>query len=135
MGGCCEGREIIDNKIDKANSVKELSLIFSERKNKFEKEKKEIELFLNDPNVEVENIDVKEIDPSILKKRINYLTNLDDAFNRVIEILEKNTNLPLNETKSYCHNIISKYYFIYDPNKELDSDMVKFEQFVSTYNN
>ncbi len=135
MGGCCEGREIIDNEIDKANSLKELSLIFSERKNKFEKEKKEIELFLNDPNVEVENIDVKEIDPSILKKRINYLTNLDDAFNKVIEILEKNTNLPLNETKSYCHNIISKYYFIYDPNKELDSDMEKFEQFVSTYNN
>ena len=135
MGGCCGGREIIDNEIDKANSLKELSLIFSERKNKFEKEKKEIELFLNDPNVEVENIDVKEIDPSILKKRINYLTNLDDAFNRVIEILEKNTNLPLNETKSHCHNIISKYYFIYDPNKELDSDMEKFEQFVSTYNN
>ena len=135
MGGCCEGREIIDNEIDKANSLKELSLIFSERKNKFEKEKKEIELFLNDPNVEVENIDVKEIDPSILKKRINYLSNLEVAFNRVVEILDNNTNLPLNETKSYCHNIISKYYFIYDPNKELDSDMEKFEQFVSTYNN
>ena len=135
MGGCCGGREVIDNEIEKANSLKELSLLFSERKKNFEKEKNQIELYLNDPNLEVENIDVKEIDPSILKKRINYLSNLEVAFNRVVAILDNNTNLPLNETKSYCHNIISKYYFIYDPNKELESDMEKFEKFVSSYNN
>ena len=134
MGGCCGGREVIDNEIDKASSLKELSKIFLERKNYLDKEKKEIELFLENPNAEVENIDVREIEPSILKKRIYYLNNLEDAFNRVIEILDNNINLPLNETKSYCQNIISKYYFIYDPNKELDSDIEKFEHFVSTYN-
>ena len=72
MGGCCGGREVIDNEIDKASSLKELSKIFLERKNYLDKEKKEIELFLENPNAEVENIDVREIEPSILKKRIYY---------------------------------------------------------------
>ena len=44
MGGCCGGREVIDNEIDKASSLKELSKIFLERKNYLDKEKKKKKL-------------------------------------------------------------------------------------------
>ena len=134
MGGCC-GRNFTDEEIDKSKSLKELAEIFQKRKDTFPTEGNQIKAYLEDPNTEVENIDVKGIEPSILEKRIDYLKDLEGAYTKVAETLESNPNLPLDEAKSHCTDIVSRYFQTYDPNKELDSDMEKFEEFVEKYQN
>jgi hypothetical protein len=129
MGGCC-GRNFSDEEIDKATSLKELAEILTKRKETFPSEGDQIAAYLQDPNSEVENIDVKGIEPSILEKRIDYLKDLEGAYTKVAETLLNNPNLPLDECKSHCTDIVSRYFQTYDPNKELDSDMEKFDQFV-----
>ena len=129
MGGCCSV-EIKDEEINKANDINDLINIFKERRNKLPEEKKQIIEHINDQTKEIKSFDVNGIDKEILKKRILYLDDLDEAFSFIIEILQNNSNLPLKDTKNYCENIASDYFLIYDPNEELKKDIEKMEEFV-----
>ena len=133
MGGCCSV-EIKDEEINKANDINDLINIFKERRNKLPEEKKQIIEHINDQTIEIKSFDVNGIDKEILKKRILYLDDLDEAFSFIIEILQNNTNLPLKDTKSYCEKIASHYFLIYDPNGELKKDVEKMEEFVHETN-
>ncbi len=133
MGGCCSV-EIKDEEINKANDINDLINIFKERRNKLPEEKKQIIEHINDQTKEIKSFDVNGIDKEILKKRILYLDDLDEAFSFIIEILQNNTNLPLKDTKSYCEKIASHYFLIYDPNGELKKDVEKMEEFVHETN-
>ena len=132
MGGCC-GRAYNDEEIDKASSLKELAEILLKRKEGFATEGNQIGEYLKDPNVEVDTIDVKGIEPDILEKRISYLRDLEGAYTKVAETLLKNNQLPLDEAKTHCTDICSRYLQTYDPNKDLDADMEKFDLFVEKY--
>jgi hypothetical protein len=128
MGGCCVG-ETKDEEINKANDISDIINIFKERKNKLPEEKKQIIEHLQDQTKEIKSFDVNGIDKEILKKRILFLDDLEEAYSFIIDILQNNTNLPLKETKSYCENIAAHYFLIYDPNGELQKDVEKLEEF------
>ena len=132
MGICC-GEGIKDQEILNATSINELIDILNDRKEKFPQEKKEIQDYINDPSKEIDSINVSGIDNEILKQRVPYLNELENAYNIIIEHLSSNPDLPLKETKEECDNITSLYNLTYDPNKELDMQMQKFENFVNKY--
>ena len=132
MGICC-GEGIKDQEILNASSINELIEILNERKEKFPQEKKQLQDYINDPSKEVDSINVSGIDNEILKQRVPYLNDLENAYNIIIEHLSSNPDLPLKETKEECDNITSLYNLTYDPNKELDMQMQKFENFVNKY--
>ncbi len=129
MGVCC-GEGIKDPEILNATNINELIEILNERKEKFPQEKKQIQDYINDPTKEVDSINVSGIDNEILKQRVPYLNDLENAYNIIIENLSSNPELPLKETKQKCDNVTSLYYLTYDPNKELDMQMQKFEDFI-----
>ena len=128
--GCCCGTEKKDKEINKANDINDLINIFKERKEKLLEEKKQIKEYIEGSTKEITFFKVNGIDKEILKKRIFYLDELDEAFSFIIEILQNNSNLPLKDTKNYCENIASDYFLIYDPNEELKKDIEKMEEFV-----
>jgi hypothetical protein len=132
MGVCC-GEGIKDPEILNATNINELIEILNERKEKFPQEKKQIQDYINDPTKEVDSINVSGIDNEILKQRVPYLNDLENAYNIIIEYLSSNPDLPLKETKEECDNITSLYNLTYDPNKELDMQMQKFENFINKY--
>ena len=132
MGICC-GEGIKDQEILNASSINELIEILNERKEKFPQEKKQLQDYINDPSKEVDSINVSGIDNEILKQRVPYLNDLENAYNIIIEYLSSNPDLPLKETKEECDNITSLYNLTYDPNKELDMQMQKFENFINKY--
>ena len=128
--GCCWETEKKDEEINKANDINDLINIFKERKEKLQEEKKQIKEYIEGSTKEITFFKANGIDKEILKKRIFYLDELDEAFSFIIEILQNNSNLPLKDTKNYCENIASDYFLIYDPNEELKKDIEKMEEFV-----
>ena len=134
MGGCCSGG-IQDQEIKEANNLTEIIQIFKIRKEKLPEERDQIQAHLEDPKKEVKVINIQGIDPEILKKRIPFLEDLEETYENVINLLTKNPKLPLNDMKSYCSNITSKYYLTYDPNKEVETEMNKLKTFVDQWQN
>ena len=129
MGGCC-GRAFTDQEIDDAKTLNDIIEILNKRRENFPTEISQIEGYLEDPNKEVDVIDVKGISPEILEKRVPFLKDLDNAYAKVAETLYKNLSLPLNDTKNYVTDIVSHYFQTYDPNGDLPKDITKFEEFV-----
>ena len=129
MGGCC-GRDFTDQEIDDAKTLNDIIEILNKRRENFPTEISQIEGYLEDPNKEVDVIDVKGISPEILEKRVPFLKDLDNAYAKVAETLYKNLSLPLNDTKNYVTDIVSHYFQTNDPNGDLPKDISKFEEFV-----
>ena len=119
MGVCC-GQVIDDQEILNANNINDIITIFNDRKDKFPEEKKQIQDYIN----------VSGVDLELLKQRVPYLNDLENAYNTVIEHLSSNPNLPLNETKEKCSHITNLYLLTYDPDKQLDMEMQNFEEFI-----
>lgn len=128
--GCC-GSDEVDHEINNAKSINDLIAIITERKQKIPNEIQQISDHLEDPSKEVEGINVDKIDPEVLAKRIPYLKSLEEAYEQVIKNLNNHKDLPLKDIKGYCANICKKYYLTYDPNKELDAELQKFDDFVN----
>ena len=129
MGVCC-GQVIDDQEILNANNINDIITIFNDRKDKFPEEKKQIQDYINDPTKEVTMVNVSGVDLELLKQRVPYLNDLENAYNTVIEHLSSNPNLPLNETKEKCSHITNLYLLTYDPDKQLDMEMQDFEEFI-----
>lgn len=131
--GCCGGINP-DPEIQNAKSIEELAKIFKDRKNKFSSERKQTNDYIKDKNTDVEGIDVKGVSDDQLRFRIEYLNDLENAYGKVTSILTTNKDyLPLDEIKPYLQNIASKYFYTFDPNKELDFEMNKFIEYVDSW--
>ncbi len=129
MGVCC-GQVIDDQELLNANNINDIITILNDRKDKFPEEKKQIQDYINDPTKEVTMVNVSGVDLELLKQRVPYLNDLENAYNTVIEHLSSNPNLPLNETKEKCSHITNLYLLTYDPDKQLDMEMQDFEEFI-----
>ena len=130
MGFCCSAN-ISDPEIEDAQTIHELIVILNNRKIALPIEKKEIEDYLEDPNKEIKSVGIENIDNESLKKRIPFLTKLEKAFEKMINLLEENqTNLNVYYTKKYTKNVTDKYYITYDPNNDLDYQLKNFINFI-----
>ena len=132
MGVCC-GRCPKDEEINNAKGINEIIKIIEERKNKLPEERKELGVHLEDPTKQVGNLNLNNVDPEWIKKRIPHLENLEEAYNKVINILQSNPNLPLKDVKSYSSNVTQHYFKFYDVNDALKNDVDLFELFVEKW--
>jgi hypothetical protein len=133
MGVCC-GQKYPNEELNECKTINEIIELLNKKRESFKSEIIQIEDYLEDSNKKVEFINVKGIDKKVLQKRIPYLRDLNNAYEHLAEILEKNPNLPLNETKNHVNTIISFYYQIYDPNGDLAKNIKYFEDFVHKQN-
>ena len=133
MGVCC-GQKYPNEELNECKTINEIIELLNKKRESFKSEIIQIEDYLEDSNKKVEFINVKGIDKKVLQKRIPYLRDLNNAYEYLAEILEKNPNLPLNETKNHVNTIISFYYQIYDPNGDLAKNIKYFEDFVHKQN-
>ena len=133
MGVCC-GQKYPNEELNEFKIINEIIELLNKKREKFKSEIIQIEDYLEDSNKTVEFINVKGIDKKVLQKRIPYLRDLNNAYEYLAEILEKNPNLPLNETKNHVNTIISFYHQIYDPNGDLAKNIKYFEDFVHKLN-
>jgi hypothetical protein len=113
--------------------INEIIKIIEERKNKLPEERKELGIHLEDPTKQVGNLNLNNVDPEWIKKRIPHLENLEEAYNKVINILQSNPNLPLKDVKSYSSNVTQHYFKFYDVNDALKNDVDLFELFVEKW--
>ena len=132
MGVCC-GRRQIDEEINNAKDINEIIQIFEGRINKLPEERKELGIHLEDPTKQVGNLNLNNVDPEWIKKRIPHLENLEEAYNKVINILKSNPNLPLKDVKSYSSNVAKHYFKFYDVNDALKNDVDLLELFVKKW--
>ena len=133
MGVCC-GQKYPNEELNECKTINEIIELLNKKRESFKSEIIQIEDYLEDSNKKVEFINVKGIDKKVLQKRIPYLRDLNNAYEYLAEILEKNPNLPLNETKNHVNTIISFYHQIYDPNGDLAKNIKYFEDFVHKQN-
>ena len=133
MGVCC-GQKYQNEELNECKTMNEIIELLNKKRESFKSEIIQIEDYLEDSNKTVEFINVKGIDKKVLQKRIPYLRDLNNAYEYLAEILEKNPNLPLNETKNHVNTIISFYHQIYDPNGDLAKNIKYFEDFVHKQN-
>lgn len=133
MGVCC-GQKYPNEELNECKTMNEIIELLNKKRESFKSEIIQIEDYLEDSNKTVEFINVKGIDKKVLQKRIPYLRDLNNAYEHLAEILEKNPNLPLNETKNHVNTIISFYHQIYDPNGDLAKNIKYFEDFVHKQN-
>ena len=133
MGVCC-GQKYPNEELNECKTINEIIELLNKKRESFKSEIIQIEDYLEDSNKTVELINVKGIDKKVLQKRIPYLRDLNNAYEYLAEILEKNPNLPLNETKNHVNTIISFYHQIYDPNGDLAKNIKYFEDFVHKQN-
>ena len=133
MGVCC-GQKYPNEELNECKTMNEIIELLNKKRESFKSEIIQIEDYLEDSNKTVEFINVKGIDKKVLQKRIPYLRDLNNAYEYLAEILEKNPNLPLNETKNHVNTIISFYHQIYDPNGDLAKNIKYFEDFVHIQN-
>ena len=133
MGFCCS-TNITDPEIEEAQTVHEIIVILNNRKLGIPIEKKEIEEFLIDPTKEVKSIGIENIDNESLKKRIPFLTKMESAYQKMIQLLEENnTNLDVNDIKPYVKNVTNKYFITYDPNNDLEKELKKFVEYMENF--
>ena len=128
MGVCC-GQKYPNEELNECKTINEIIELLNKKRESFKSEIIQIEDYLEDSNKTVEFINVKGIDKKVLQKRIPYLRDLNNAYEYLAEILEKNPNLPLNETKNHVNTIISFY-----PNGDLAKNIKYFEDFVHKQN-
>jgi hypothetical protein len=132
MGACCGGRPV-DEEINNAKDINEIIQIFEGRINKLPEERKELKEYLDDPTKQVGNLNLNDVDPEWIKKRIPHLENLEDAFGKVVDILKSNPELPLKDVKSYSSNVAQHYLKFYDVNDALKTDLDNMESFVNKW--
>lgn len=132
MGACC-GVSSMDEEIKNAKNIEELIKVFQEKKERIPKEKQQIEDHIEDPNKEVEMINIGGIDSELLKKRIAFLNQLSKYYDNTIQLLQDNINLPLNDCKNYTNDIAYHYIKTYDPNDELKESFEKFQEFIKKW--
>ena len=132
MGACCGGRPV-DEEINNAKDINEIIQIFEGRINKLPEERKELKEYLDDPTKQVGNLNLNDVDPEWVKKRIPHLENLEDAFGKVVDILKSNPELPLKDVKSYSSNVAHHYLKFYDVNDALKTDLDNMESFVNKW--
>ena len=132
MGACCGGG-FMDEEIKNATNIDELIKVMEEKKERLPKEKQQIEDHIEDPTKEVDAINVGGIDIEILKKRIPYLDEVEEAYEKIIKNLKSNPTLPLSDCKNYSNDIVNHYVKTYDPNDELKDSYEKFEEFVKKW--
>lgn len=130
MGACCNS-DRTDAEIESADTVDEILNILSDRIMQMEKEQQQIQDYLLDNSVEVEAISVEGIDPNVLKLRIPFLRDLQNAYDQMIQIISGNKSINIQRIKEAVSDVTCNYEYIFDPNGMLKNSLKRFIKIIN----
>ena len=125
--GCC-GSQFTDTELENAETLPEIISVMKKRSEDLVKEKDEINEHLKDPSKEVTFVRIDDLTQEDLERRVPYLEKLHDAYEDVIQTMER-VELPFNETREHLYNIIENYLISYDLSEKYRNDVANFKQF------
>ena len=125
--GCCEPKPV-DYELENAQTTEDLISIMKKKSQNLIKEKEEILAHLDDPNNKVTISKIDDLNEEDLRLRIPYLDKLHDAYEDIIQTMER-VDLPFEETREHLYNIIENHLISYDLNENYRNDIASFKQF------
>ena len=125
--GCC-GSQYTDVELENAKNLDEVIKVMKKRSEELIKERDEISAHLKDPKNEVTFARIDDLTQEDLERRIPYLNKLHEAYEDVIQTMER-VELPFNETREHLYNIIENYLISYDLSEKYRNDVANFKQF------
>jgi hypothetical protein len=125
--GCC-GASKYDFDLENSKNISDLINVMKKKSKNLMKEREEIKEHLEDPSKEVTLSKIDDLNDEDLRMRIPYLEKLHDAYEDVIQTMER-VELPFNETREHLYNIIENYLISYDLSQKYRNDVANFKQF------
>ena len=132
MGACCTGSEKIEEEIENCKSIPELCELLKLKYKEAEQEQKEINNYLEDKRNRPTLIEVNNLDDNMLQKRVPYLDNIKDVIQETEQLLEKNPNANLKETKLKLNELYNIYGWVYDDEKRYENFLQSFREFINS---
>ena len=125
--GCCAASKY-DFDLENSKNISDLINVMKKKSKNLMKEREEIKEHLEDPSKEVTLSKIDDLNDEDLRMRIPYLEKLHDAYEDVIQTMER-VELPFNETREHLYNIIENYLISYDLSEKYRNDVANFKQF------
>ena len=130
MGACCNTGEIPAIEFDDIKSIKDMKTYIVKKKRLYNDEIRQIKEHLNDPSKDVEYIDIEGVEPDMLVKRLGYLYDMINTYEKCSSILKEDKFMNIEELKAKFSLLEEKYANLYDPNDELGAAYKEFENYL-----
>lgn len=120
MGNCCK-REVIDQEIEQAFTIDDILRVLDGKLTQVRAEKDKVNFAVITPD----GLDSEGLDYLTRQKRLYFLEDLENTYNRIRNIL-LNNKPDIEKIRPYLYNIFSKSLLTYDQNHELEKAMNDF---------
>ena len=128
---CCSNeRDNFSDEIMNSSSLEDIRKYISEKIETASLEQEELKVYLKNHNQKPTTITIEGFEDEDIKKRIPYLEEMKDCLLRINDLLQKNPEVDLLETKKRLSDFYEIYSWLYDDEKRYEIWMMNFKNFV-----
>ena len=128
---CCIGEtNNFSDEIMNSSSLEEIRNYIIEKIDSASLEQSELKLYLKNNKLIPTSIIIDNFEEKDIKKRIPYLDEMKKCLFQINNLLEKNPNVDLYETKKQISEFYEIYTGLYDDEKRYEVWMMNFENFI-----
>ena len=123
---------MITEELANCKSMQEIQTYLSLKLKEANTEQEELKAYLKNHNQKPTTITIEGFEDHDIKKRIPYLEEMKDCLLRINDLLQKNPEVDLLETKKRISDFYEMYSWLYDDEKRYENWMFNFKQFVES---
>ena len=128
---CCIGEtNNFSDEIMNSSSLEEIRNYIIEKIDSASLEQSELKLYLKNNKLIPTSIIIDNFEEKDIKKRIPYLDEIKKCLFQINDLLEKNPNVDLLETKRQISEFYEIYTWLYDDEKRYEVWMMNFQNFI-----
>ena len=127
---CSNDRDNFSDEIMNSSSLEQIRKYISEKIEIASLEQEELKVYLQNHNQKPTTITIEGFEDEDIKKRIPYLEEMKDCLLRINDLLQKNPEVDLLETKKRISDFYEMYSWLYDDEKRYETWMMNFINFV-----
>ena len=128
---CCSNEnDNLSDEIMNSSSLEQIRKYISEKIEIASLEQEELKVYLQNHNQKPTTITIEGFEDEDIKKRIPYLEEMKDCLLRINDLLQKNPEVDLLETKKRISDFYEMYSWLYDDEKRYEIWMMNFKNFV-----
>ena len=127
---CSNDRDNFSDEIMNSSSLEQIRKYISEKIEIASLEQEELKVYLQNHNQKPTTITIEGFEDEDIKKRIPYLEEMKDCLLRINDLLQKNPDVDLMETKKRLCDFYEIYSWLYDDEKRYETWMMNFINFV-----
>jgi hypothetical protein len=129
---CCIGeKDNFSDEIMNSSSIEEIRKYIIEKIDSASLEQSELKLYLKNNKLIPTSIIIDNFEEKDIKKRIPYLDEIKKCLFQINDLLEKNPNVDLLETKRQISEFYEIYTWLYDDEKRYEVWMMNFQNFIN----